>query len=777
MPKYIGVSVKRVEDRRFIRGGGQYVDDVELPGMLYGRALRSPYASAKIKSIDTSEAEKSPGVVAVLTGQQAKKFSKPWRHYLSPIPEYVYAFGVDRVKYVGQEVAAVAATDPGIAEDALDLINVEYEPLPVVVDPEEAMKDDAPLIHSDIPGIKNNIAYHYKLKAGDIERAFREADLVVKDRLSTGTSHSTPIEPIACVSSCDHVNNNVTVWVGTQAPLRMRSVLSETLGMRENRIRVIAPDIGGGFGVKVEAYPSYVVATMLSYKTGRPVKITLDRREDFLCTGHRHMNIRYPEVAVKKDGKILGWKEKVVVDVGHIVASGVSTVSKSCLIIPGAYKIDNVLIDAYCVWTNKGQCSANRGFGHPQSIFARERMMDLVAKELKIDPLELRLKNIVKPEDIPYESSSGPVFDTPNFEACLREAAKAIGWEEFRRKRQPNVGMGIAFMQKNNGGYQIGKTTDADSVSVRVEPSGTVTVFSSSVPQGQSHQTTMAQVAAEELGLDMDDIAVITGDTDKCPFGLGTWGSRTPLVTMGALYMAARRIRDKMIKIAAHNLDARPEDMVCGDGVFYVKNDHNRSLKFKEVANMAYKEPRKLPEGMEPTLSAEAAYDPPGKTPFDENGRSQVAATYDIAAHAAMVRVDPETGQVEILKYVVAHDGGIEINPMLVDGQIHGAVAHGIGIAFYEDLQWDQDGQLINPTFMDFHIPTSVEVPPDVGSIPIESFCPASPGGHRGMGESGTIAAPATLAAAVSDALGIRVKELPMTPERLANLVSVNRKQ
>lgn len=769
--------MKRVEDRRFIRGAGQYVDDVELLGMLYGRVLRSPYASARIKSIDTSEAEKMHGVVAVLTGKEARSFSKPWRHYLAPIPEYVYAFGVDRIKYVGQEVAAVAATDPGIAEDALDLINVEYEPLPVVIDAEEAMKDGAPLVHGDIPGIKSNVAYHYRLKAGDVEKAFKEADLVVKDRFTTGTSHSTPIEPAGCVASYDHVNSGVTVWVGTQAPLRMRATLAETLGLRENRIRVIAPDIGGGFGVKVESYPSYIVAAMLSYKTGSPVKIVLDRREDFLCTGHRHLNIRYPEVAARKDGKILAWKEKVVVDVGHIVASGVSTSSKSCLIIPGAYKIDNALIDAYCVWTNKGQCSANRGFGHPQSIFSRERMMDLVAKELKMDPLELRLKNIVKAEDIPYESCAGPVFDTPNFEACLREAAKAVGWEEFKRNRQPNVGIGVAFMQKNNGGYQIGKTTDADSASVRVEPTGTVTVFSSSVPQGQSHQTVMAQVTAQELGIDMEDVQVITGDTDKCPFGLGTWGSRTPLVTMSALYIAARRVRDKMIKIAAHNLDARPEDVVCGDGVFYVKTEPNRSLKFKEVTNIAYKEPRKLPEGMEPTLSAEASYDPPGKTPFDENGRSQVAATYDIAAHAALVRVDPDTGQIDILKYVVAHDGGIAINPMLVDGQVHGAVAHGIGIAMYEDMQWDSDGQLINPTFMDFHLPTSVEVPAEIDSIAIESFCPTSVGGHRGMGESGTIAAPATLAAAVSDALGITVKDLPMTPERLARLVWANKKR
>ncbi len=768
--------MKRVEDPRFIQGVGQYVDDIELPGMLFARALRSPYAHARIKAIDTAAAERMPGVACVLTGKEARAFSKPWRHYLAPVPEYVYAFAVDTVKCVGQEVAAVAAGDPGIAEDALDLINVEYEPLPAVVDPEEALEEGAPLVNEGIPGVKGNVSYHYRLKAGDIEKAFREADLVVKERFTTGTSHSSPIETSGCISSFDHVNKGITIWVTTQSPLRMRAVLAETLGLRDNRIRVIAPDIGGGFGVKVEAYPIYVIATLLSYKSGRPVKAVLDRREDFLCTGHRHLNIRYPEVAVRRDGRILGWKEKIVVDTGYICASGVSTVSKSCLIIPGAYKIDHVLIDAYCVYTHKGQCSANRGFGHPQSIFARERMMDMVAKELRMDPLELRLRNVVKPEDIPYESSAGPVYDTPTFEACLREAARAVGWEEFKKNRQPNMGIGIALMQKNCGGYQIGKTADEDSVAVRVEPSGTVTVFTSSVPQGQSHQTSMSQIAAEEFSIDIEDVRVVHGDTDKCPFGLGTWGSRTPLVTFGALYIAARRVREKMIKIAAHRLDTRPEDTAYQEGVFSVKDDPGRKMSFKEVAYLAYRDPRKLPEGMEPTLFAEASYDPPGKTPFDEDGRSQVAATYDIGAHAALVKVDPETGYVELLRYVAAHDGGMPVNPMIVDGQIHGAVAHGIGMALFEDLQWSSDGQLLNPTFMDFHIPAAVEVPKEIGSIAVESFCPASPGGHRGMGESGTIGAPAAIAAAVGDALGVTIRDLPMTPERLARLVGLDRR-
>lgn len=766
MPRYVGSSVRRIEDPRLIQGRGTYVDDISLPGMLYAKILRSPYAHARIKKIDYSQASQLEGVIDVITAKEASALSKPWHNHLPGTDEKVDLFGSEKVFFVAQEVAAVAAVRPEIAEDALELIEVEYEPLPVVIDPEDALRPDAPIIRTDLKEIKGNIGFHYTLRAGDIDKAFREADFIFKERFTTNRPHVAPLETAGCLANYDIGSKHLTVWATSQNPFHTRAALAESLQLDESMVRVIAPDIGGGFGPKSDMYAHYVIASVLSIRTGKPVKIILDRREDMLTEGHRNGSVRYTEVAVQKDGRILGWKEKVIWDSGARHGFASSNLVKACLTLAGPYKIENVLINADCVYTNKSQASANRGFGHPQTVYARERMIDIIAHKLSLDPLEIRLRNVIKPEEVPYRSSTGPVFDSPHFVKCLRKATEAVKLEKLQKEGTKRVGFGIALLQKNTSGYHMFNRGDYESARVYMDPGGFVTVFASSTPQGQGHETILSQVCAEELGIPMNRVRVIHGDTEKVPHGMGTWGSRTAVITTGAVHLATRKLRNKINAIAAHALGVPIEGLEFENEKIR-SGSSGEELTINEVARIAYTDPSKIPEGLDPTLSAEATFDPPGKEPFDKDGCSQVASTYDIGAHAAVVEIDPQTGEIKIVDYAAAHDCGVLINPMIVDGQIQGGVTHGIGMALFEDLLWDREGQPLNPSFMEFFVPTAMEIPRVEKIFHFESRNPNTPGGYRGVGESGVVVAPAAIANAVSDALGFDFTDLPITPEKV----------
>lgn len=766
MTKYVGEWIRRREDLRLITGRGKYTDDVRIPGLLHCKILRSPYAHAKIKSINTSQAEKLNGVRAVLTGKEAMLISKPWKaHGLPGATEFNHALAIDRVIFAGQGVAAVAALDRGTAEDALDKIDVDYEVLTPILEPEDALRPNAAKIHEEMVETEGNISYKYKLSAGDVAKAFAEADVTLSHKFDTNTQHVAPLEPTSCVASYDPSSSTLTVWMTGQGLFWSRASFATALGLPENRVRVIIQDVGGSFGSKSGVYPHYIAAALLSRKTGLPVKVTSDRREDMQATGHRYRHIRYSEIAAKNDGKLIGWREKVIVDTGAFFGTGATQLVKGSLELPGPYKIENVFIEGMCVYTNKTQGTSNRGFGHPQATFARERMIDMLSNKLGIDPYELRLRNLITEKDVPYRSCTGVLWDTPNFIPTLKMVANAINYDRRKAKGNDGIGVGFAISTKNTSGYLMTTPADYDSVMLRIEPDGSITLFTGAVPHGQGHETILSQLVAEGFGVDPYVVRVIHGDSEKVPFSFGTHASRTVATTAPATRLAVERLRDKMITMAAKKLGVETSRVELSEATFKDKINPKNVASFMDIVRMAYRNPDLLPTGMDHGLTIIATYETPLKEWFDENGRSQVAPTYDMSAHAVVVRVDRETGQVSVLDYAVAHDCGVAINPMIVEGQVHGGFAHGVGMGLYQEMIWDTEGQLLTSTFMDYQIPTSLEIPtPKV--FHIESVSSIL-GGHRGVGEQGTIGPPAALANAVADAIAGEIDVLPLSPERV----------
>lgn len=747
--------------------------------MLYAKVLRSTYSHARIKHIDVSKALELPGVMAILTGADAMDIVRPCYVKLeagSGVREPLFPLAVTTVNFVGHEIAAVAATDEATAEDALDLIEVEYEPLEAIIDPESALRPDSPLARDDIKGLSSNVSFEYKLEAGDANSAFNNADVIVEEKFETGRQHLAPMEPSAVVASYDLAQDSLSVWPTNQMPFYLRANLAEAFGIPESKVRVIIPDVGGGFGARVCSYSHYFIPGMLSKVTGAPVKLVLDRREDLLATGHRNGCVATFSLALQKDGKMIGLRGKIIWDTGawHGVSSG--SLSKGMLQMAGPYKIENVLLEGYCVYTNKALSDASRGFGQPQTVFIRERLIDMAAKKLGMDPLDLRLRNVIQPDEIPYRSSTGPLYDSPYFSDCLKLAAEAVNLRKIRTEKAPNIGFGIALYQKNNSGYQSHgygsqNLADFDSIRLQIEPDGSATVFAGATPQGQGHQTFMAQIVADELGIDPNKVTVIHGDTERCPWGMGTFASRTAFITGGALHLACGKIKRRIRSVVASVLKAREEDIVLSNGNWYVKGFPSTSMKLEEIASLVYMRSPKLPPGIEPTLSESATYDPPGKTPFDTHGRSQIASSYDIGAYAVVVRVDPETGEFKVLDQALAYDNGKVINPMIVEGQHHGSLAHGLGMAMFESLEWDPQGQPLNPTFVDFLATTAMDLPWDVKLTRLESHPINQEWGYRGVGESGNIPSPAAIANAISDALHSDVNKIPITPESVYDII------
>jgi carbon-monoxide dehydrogenase large subunit len=776
--KLVGQRVKAVEAPRVLLGKTTYADDIKLPNMLFVAFLRSSLPHARLLSVDFSNALKASGVLLAISGKDVAGQIEPFPIFAAPKglrKASIHPIALNKARYAGEIVAAVVATDRYSAEDALEKIEVEYEPLDVLVDPEKAIDTDSvPII--DEWGTNN--AYSTEVRAGDVESAISKADLVLRERFKIQRQYGSPMEPRSLVASYDEASETLTLWSSTQWPHIVRSVLAEMLKIGENRIRVVAPDVGGGFGNKQDVYPEEVLTAYLSIKLKRPVKWTASRSEDIISTVHARDQLHSIEVGVLKDGTIVGFKDSILADLGafHIMSLGPQLVSVSAL--PGPYKIKNWLIRLTCVTTNKTPVGAYRGFGQSEANFVLERAVDIVARELKLDPVLVRLKNFIQPSELPYRNAIGATYDSGNYPLALRKALEISGYEQFKKHAKTKkfshealdgkyLGIGISFCVESTGigpskqmgldGFKV--YSGYDSATVRVERSGSVTILTGLCPHGQGGATTLAQVCADEFGIELEKVTVHHGDTRSDPYGFGTWGSRTAIIGSAAVKLSSSKVKEKAARIAAFVFGTRREDVEFLAGRFRSRNDTRKSLTLAEIAKIAY-DAHNLPPGVEPGLEATTFYDPPG-----------VAYSYQV--HVPVVEVDSETGKVRILSYYVVHDCGVMINPTIVEGQVHGGIAQGIAGALLEELKYSQDGQLLSPTFIDYMLPTSLDVP----NVSIEHMVtPTSlnPLGVKGMGEGGAIAPPAAIANAIDDALeplGIRITETPVTPEALVSLI------
>lgn len=766
----MGHSVKRKEDPRFIRGKGTYVDDIKLPNMLYMDIVRSPYAHAKITRINTEKALAIPGVLAVITGETLKKYNLHWMPTLMSDTQMVLP--VEKVLYQSQEVAAVIATDRYIAADGVEAVEVEYEPLPVVIDPHKALQPDAPVLRTDKVGKKDNRIFHWEV--GDktaTDRAFEKAEVKVKQDIYIPRIHVASIETCGCVAYFDSINGKLTVWMTTQAPHAIRTVFALVaghVGLSEEKIRIISPDIGGGFGGKVPVYPGYVIAVAASVVTGKPVKWIEDRMENLQADSFARDYHMTAEIAADKDGTMKALRIKTLADHGYADAACNPSKFPAGLfsICTGSYDFKSAFVEVDGVYTNKppGGIAYRCSFRVTEAVHAIERMVDILADELNMDPAELRMKNFIPPHAFPYKSALGWEYDSGNYPAALELAMKKIGYQELRKeqveKRQKGELMGIgisSFTEIVGAGpsrhFDILGLKMFDSCEIRVHPTGKVIARIGVQTQGQGHETTFAQIIAEELGFPVDNILVEHGDTDTAPYGLGTYASRSTPTAGAATAVAARKIRDKARKIAAHLFEASEEDLDWEPGKFFVRGAPDRVKTIQDIAFAAYTNP---PPGMEPGLEAVSYYDPPN-------------LTFPFGSYICVVDIDKGTGEVKIRRFLAVDDCGNIINPMIVEGQIHGGLTMGLAPAMYEELVYDEEGNLLTGSFMDYLLPTAVETP----KWETDKTCTPSPHhplGAKGVGESATVGAPAAIVNAVVDALshlGVRHIDIPITPPKV----------
>ena len=762
----LGHSVKRKEDERFIRGKGNYVDDVKLPGMLYLELLRSPFAHARIRSVDTSRAAALPGVVAVVTGDLMAQHNLAWMPTLSGDTQAVLA--TDKVRFQGQEVAGVVAESPYIAKDALELIDVDYEPLPAVTSPDQALAPDAPLIRDDKEGQDSNRIYHWE--TGDqsaTDRAFSEADKVVSLDTHYPRCHPAPLECCACVADVNPATGKATIYMTSQAPHAHRTLFALVAGLPEQNIRIISPDIGGGFGNKVPIYPGYVVATAASLLIGRPVKWVEDRTGNLMSTGFARDYHMHGELAVK-DGKFTGLRATLKSDNGAFFADAQPTKFKAGLfhIVTGSYDIPTAHVVADGAYTNKapGGVAYRCSFRVTEASYLIERLVDTAAHELGVDPAELRLKNFIQPEQFPYESATGFVYDSGNYPGAMNLALEKLGYQQLRdeqrkaREEGRLIGIGLASFTEVVGAgpakdYDIVGLKMIDSAELRIHPTGKAILKLGVKSQGQGHETTFAQIVADELGIPPEDISVMEGDTDNTPYGLGTYASRSTPVAGAATAVISRELRDKAKKLAAHLLECAEDDLEWERGRFFVKGAPDRAKTIQELAFAAYTD---FPENIQAGLEGVHYYNPPNMT-------------FPFGTYAVVVEVDRGTGQWKPIKVVAVDDCGVRINPMIVEGQIMGGLTEGYAIAAMELITFDDEGNCIGGNLMDYLIPTAWETPEfDLGETVTPS--PHHPIGAKGVGESATVGSPAAYVNAVVDALahaGVRNLEMPVTSDKV----------
>ena len=774
--KLIGARVKRVEDPRFLTGRGRFLDDITLPGMVEVAFVRSPYAHARIRSIESGEALRSPGVLAVLTGEEAARQARPLQAKLHEAPGlerlarayriadwYPLAWG--RVRFMGEAVVAVVADNRYLAEDAVEKVLVEYEPLPVVVDVEQSLQPGAPLLYENWG---DNLMLKADFRSGDTERAFREAHVVVRETFRTNRCTGLSIETRGCIAKYDFSSESLILWTSSQIPHVVRMTVAELIGVRENKFQVIAPDIGGGFGIKSHVFPEEIVLCLLSRQVGRPVKWVGDRLEDLQSSIHARQGVFTVELAARNDGTILGLRAKLISDAGAYPAyPGTSNEPlHMSVVLPGPYRIQNYDYEMYNVVTNKSPLGPYRAVGAPMATYTVEYLIDCLARQLGMDPAEVRIRNLVRRKEFPYTSVTGLVYESGSYIEALEKALEMADYKNFRREQQRlraqgrYLGVGLAcYVEITAPGsmfYAIWDASGFDTVTVRLTPRGKVIVETGMACPGQGYETTLAQIVGDEFSVGLGDVTVLMGDTTATPFGWGSHSSRFTVVCGGAAVLAARQVRDKVFEIAARHFGVSPETMEIRNGKVAVQCSPGRELSLQEVCKLAMVRPDRVPGGVPIALEATQSYEPPPlSTPN--------------ATHLAIVEVDPQTGQTQILKYIVVHDCGKMINPMIVEGQIRGGTAQGIGNALYEDLVYNEDGQLLTGSLMDYTIPTAMETPP-IEIAHLETPSPKTMGGVKGMGEGGAIAPPGALANAVADALspfGVKVTQLPITPERL----------
>jgi carbon-monoxide dehydrogenase large subunit len=768
--KLVGKSMLRKEDLPLLTGTARFVDDLRLPGMLYAKILRSPYAHARLKNIDTSRVREMPGVCDILTAKDIIGKVEPWGDLMQDLlVGDRFPFATDKVMYEGQEVAAVVAETKYQVQDAIEVIEVDYEELRVVVDPEDAIKKDAPLIQEGIlyEFGDGNVFDRYKVRVGDMDRASEEAEVVVRQRFVTNRPVGAALEAHGCVADYDTFSGMLTLYSSTQSVFMIRDVIAKALHLPRNKVRVVALDVGAGFGSKTECFPHEVIACLFSMRLGKPVKLMLDRSEVFLVGTARCNQVRYAEIYVKKDGTIIGYKDHIIHNVGAVSAWGNQIVHIGTQTGMLPYPIPNIHIDGFPVHTNTTSGGPLRGFGVPQTLWAKEQLIDMAAEKLGMDPVEIRLKNTIKGADCPVTTPIGQVVDSTSIDACIKKAAEVIGWENHFRSKKANVGAGIGVCMKYSSCRHPSLDTDLSSVRVRVETDGTVTLHSSDVPHGQGHSTMLSQIVSDALGVGFEKINVSSADTSTSPFGLGTYGSRSAVILGTAARKAALEVRDKLTRIAAYILEVDPDDMVAGGDRIYVKGMPETGLWIENLVGFAaYKSHQLPPELGAGPIESVATYDSPTQRE-NPSGCGNISVTYSGGAHAAVVEVDPGTGKITVLDYVMVHDTGTMINPLIVKGQHQGAFLHGYGMVFGEDLVYDENGRMKNPTFKDYYAPLASDVP-DLGKtyeIPAPSIF--VPGGQKGAGESATAPVPAVIGNAVYHAIGVRFTELPITPDKV----------
>jgi len=768
----LGSPIKRREDPRLITGQAIYVDDIKIPGMLHMSVLRSPYGHARINSINTDAARKHPGVVAVYTAQDLKgvvgniAIAVPLGHIVNgmgtrgPLAE-------GKVRFYGDPVAVVIADERYTARDARDLIEVDYEPLPAAIDLEKAMQPDAPILYEDFD---TNVALGIHPPTDDIDKVFADtlADggIVVKTRLVNQRLAPAPMETRGVVAEFRKAGKTLTIWSSSQIPHLLRNILAATVGLPQHQVRVIVPEVGGGFGCKLNIYPEELVAAYATMQTGRAVKWIEDRSENLAVTIHGRDQLDYVEVAATKEGKITGLKVHGISDMGAYsqIFTNVIMIAFGFPVSCGAYDIPAIHLSSDMVFTNKAPTDAYRGAGRPEATYVVERAIDLVARELGKDPADVRKLNFIKKDQFPYKSAAGAVYDTGDYIVALEKAMEIIDYPNLRaeqaRKRAEGKLMGIGISSYieicgfgPKGSAPVGLY---ESARVRVEQSGTVMVYTGSSPHGQGEETTFAQIVAEEFGIPVENVMILHGDTDSTPEGRGTYGSRTTAVGGSAVFNAVQRLKEKMTLIASHMLEASVSDVTLEDGKFSVAGSPQKAVAFADVAATANLS-NTLAPGIEPGLETTVFFEPE-------------ACVFPFGTHICVVEVDKETGDAEITRFVAVDDCGRQLNPMLVQGQVHGGIAQGVGQAMWEGVEYAEDGQLLTSTFMDYAMPVASEFPHFELDHTI-TLTTVNPLGVKGVGEAGTIGSTPAVAAAVADALGVAHVDMPFKREKLYNII------
>jgi aerobic carbon-monoxide dehydrogenase large subunit len=780
-PKIIGARIKRTEDPRLLTGRGAYTDDHGAAGTLHVAFRRSDQSHARIRAIDCAAARAAPGVVAVFAAEDLGSLVKPIvatsrmpNYYATPI----LPLARGKVRYVGEPVVGIVAASRYHAEDASELISIDYEPLPVVTDPQEAVNPDAPLLHDEAG---TNVLVAREFKRGDVDEVFAAAPVRVQGHFRMRRKTALAIEPRAYLAEYAAGGDMLTLHSATQVPGIVRDGLALALGMPGERIRVVAPDVGGGFGAKGSLYPEEIFVCAAARRLARPVKWTSDRMEDLVANSQGFDEIIDAELALDNEGRITGLRADVIGDVGAYSIYPWTAALEPVQVVsflPGPYRVPHYRGRVQAVATSKAPTGPYRGVGRPISTFVMERLMDMAAVKIGIDAKDIRLRNLVPTAEFPYKVASGIVWDKSGFQEGLQAACDAIGYETLRGKqkaaRAPGrwVGIGIACYAELTGiGSRISVApgmpinTGTETAIVRIDETGGVTASFGVASHGQGLETTLAQVVAEHLGARFDDIRVVQGDSAAVPGSTGTYASRSMVLAGGAGTLAAQAVREKLLNAASHLLEASAADLVAEAGTVTVAGT-DRSISFREVARAAYSGAAQLPADAHDELSATKTYDP-------------VFGTTTSATHIAAVEIDPETYEVRIDRFVVAEDCGRIVNPLIVDGQVHGGVAQGIGAALYEEIVYDEQGQINTASLVDYLVPSACEIPA-MDVVHLESASPTTLGGFRGMGEGGTIGAPAAIANAVADALaplGIEINDLPVTPERLFRLIETARRK